>query len=97
MISTPQATPVGAPMNFLNPAGPVASQISGLLWGLIILSVAVVVIVSALVIAGIVRQLRRGPEIAPVTRPRKGVEWIYVGVALTTVVLVIFTGWTVVT
>jgi cytochrome c oxidase subunit II len=41
--------------------------------------------------------LRRDTRIAPVFRPREGVEWIYVGVALTTVALVIFTGWTVVT
>jgi cytochrome c oxidase subunit II len=97
MIRAAQAISRSEPMNVLRPAGPVASQISGLLWGLIILSVAVVLIISVLVIAGIVRQLRRGPEIAPVTRPRQGVEWIYIGVALTTAALVIFTGWTMVT
>lgn len=94
----PQAIPGGDSMNYLHPAGPVASAISGLLWGLLLLSIAVVVIISALVIAGIVRQLRRGgPQVAPVTRPAEGVSWIYVGVALTTLALVIFTGWTVVT
>jgi len=97
MISAPPAAPGGAPMNVLAPAGPVATQISGLLWGLSILSAVVVVIISGLVIAGIVRQLRRGPEIAPVSRPRQGVEWIYIGVALSTLALVVFTGWTVVT
>lgn len=85
-------------MNYLNPAGPQASAIASLLWGLVGLSVVVVVVVSALVIAGIVRQLlRREPDFAPIERPKQGVEWIYIGVGLSTLALVVFTGWTVTT
>jgi cytochrome c oxidase subunit 2 len=87
------------PMNYWSSAGPQAQQIDSLLWGLIWLSIVVVAIITVLVVAGILVRGKRGRQIAPadVERPRGGAWFIYVGVGISTVVLVAYTGWTVAT
>ncbi|CDP52988.1 Cytochrome c oxidase polypeptide II [Devosia sp. DBB001] len=87
-----------APMDLLASAGPASSDISALLWGLTILSVAVVVIVAGLVLGGIILRGKRVAGALPAVERRSGgVGWIYFGVALTTVALIGIAGWTVAT
>ena len=89
---------VGAPMDLLASAGPASSDISALLWGLTILSVVVVLVVAGLVVGGVVLRGRRLADVLPAVERRPGgVAWIYFGVALTTVALIGFAGWTVAT
>jgi cytochrome c oxidase subunit 2 len=92
-------TPEQWPMNFWSSAGAQGDAINGLLWGLIWLSVIVVVIIALLVIVGIIVRGARGREVAttPVERSGNGVGFIYIGVGISTLVLVVYTGWTVAT
>jgi cytochrome c oxidase subunit 2 len=99
--SSPHIAPVEPdtlPMNYVQTSGTQALQIQPLLWGLTILSVVVVVIIALLVVTGVIIRGRSGEtRDVPIGRSGNGPLWIYVGVGITTVVLVFFTGWTVVT
>ncbi|MGQ9366394.1 cytochrome c oxidase subunit II [Azospirillum sp. ST 5-10] len=89
-----------APMGYLETFGPRGHEIAALTWGLIVQSVVVVAIISALVVAGVFRRrLRRGVvpgEPLPVERSggRTGLRWMYIGLALTTVALLASVVWT---
>jgi cytochrome c oxidase subunit 2 len=85
-------------MGFWHTFGPRADPVTALNWGLSAISVAVVVIVTALVLAGVLQRANRtaGPMAdMPVARSTAGMRWIYIGVALTVVVLVGTLAWTV--
>jgi cytochrome c oxidase subunit II len=89
----------GAPLNYLTGAGVRAYPVVWLTWGLLVISCVVVVIVSFLVWQGTLR--RRAPqdtsggaEPALVQRPPTGLEWIYVGVGISSVVLLGSAVWT---
>jgi cytochrome c oxidase subunit II len=90
-----------APLNYLFTHGIRAQSISRLTWFTIAVSILVIVIVTALMLAGIWRRREVGPPDLPgealVERPEGGVSWIYVGVALTTGVLFATMVWTFVT
>lgn len=87
------------PMYYLETFGAKGDMTVPLLWGLIAVSVLVVVIISAMVIIGILRRrdpdLQAGGRIIAVSRPPGGIGWIHAGLALTTIVLIGFTAWTV--
>jgi cytochrome c oxidase subunit 2 len=86
-------------MGYLQTYGPRADPATSLLWGLIILSLAVVGIVTALAVAGVVVRRHRGPisDIAalPVERGASGLAWFYVGMPLTVVALIGALVWTI--
>jgi cytochrome c oxidase subunit 2 len=96
---TTPATPGALPMSYWSSAGLEADEGNGLLWGLIWLSVVVVIVITVLVIAGIVIRGARGRRMitTPISRAGHGVSLIYVGVGISTLVLVVYTGWTVAT
>jgi cytochrome c oxidase subunit 2 len=87
------------PLNYLTGAGPAAHSVVGLTWGLMVISVAVVLIVTGLVWAGIVRRGVRSakgvPAAVPVRREGDGMRWLTIGVGISSVVLVISLVWTV--
>jgi cytochrome c oxidase subunit 2 len=87
------------PLGFLATSGPHADPATGLTWGLIVLSVAVVVIVTGLVVAGLLRSSRAGGPGREggleVDRDAGGLNWIFVGMALTMVALAGTLAWTV--
>ena len=91
------------PMYYLESFGSPGRQIAEITWGVLILAIIVVVIIAVLVVAGVVLRARRGVEMTrdqeAVSRPddRHAIRWIYSGLALTTVVLIGFTVWTVAT
>ncbi len=89
-----------APMTFLRSFGSKADLVLPLTWGLIAISILVVVIVTALLL----RALYASPAIAakpneklPVERPAGGLAWIYVGTAISALVLFASAVWTMVT
>jgi len=86
------------PMNFMVTDGPRADPVTSLTWGLLILSVAVIVIITLAVLAGIIARRSRQPiaslATAPVGRDIGGLSWIYIGLALTVVALVAALIWT---
>jgi cytochrome c oxidase subunit 2 len=88
-----------APMNYLTGYGPRAHPVTALTWGLLALSIAVVVIMTVLVIAAMSRRGR--PRIVadaagklPVDRPVGGIDWIVIGIAATSVALLASLVWT---
>jgi|SRR6185312_7303841 len=87
------------PMSYLTTYGPRADPATGLTWGLIVLSLAVVAIVTVLVAAGVLRRRQRlagdgftglavGPE-------RGGLAFVWTGVGLTLLALIAALVWTV--
>jgi cytochrome c oxidase subunit 2 len=87
------------PLGLFSPAGAGAREISPLLWGLIWLSIIVVVIITVAVVAGCYVRSRgdRDPKLVVPTRSGSGLWWIYGGVGITTIILIAFIGWTVAT
>jgi cytochrome c oxidase subunit II len=89
------------PMYYLESFGPRGQAIADLTWGLLALSVAVVLIIALLVLFGVARPRSIGPGEAgrrlPVTRGGGGVRWIYIGLVPTTIALIGSITWTVVT
>ena len=69
-----------------------------LLWALLITSLLVIAIVAGLVVAGMARRRDTPaphlPHEAPLSRPERGLGWIYVGSAISTAVLVGAVIWT---
>jgi cytochrome c oxidase subunit 2 len=90
-----------APLHYLAGAGPRAYPVVALTWGVIVISLAVVVIISALVLFGVLR--RRSPALPdmtgapPVERGGNGLRWIAIGVAVSSVALVVSLVWTMAT
>lgn len=86
------------PMAYLKTFGPRADPVTGLTWGLIALSLAVVAIVTVLVVAGVAIRRQPGTPIGlalPVGPGRGGLSWIWIGLAPTLVALVAALAWTV--
>lgn len=89
------------PMSYLHTYSPGADPVTRLGWGLGIVSIAVVVIITGLLLLAIMR--RREPANAHnsdplhVGREGKGMRWIYIGVGVSTVVLFALAIWTLVT
>jgi cytochrome c oxidase subunit 2 len=97
--------PVGAlpgmgslPMSYLRTFGPAVDPATRLGWGLGIVSIAVVLIISALLLGGLFRPRSpadiRQSDPLHVGREGKGMRWIYIGVSLSTVVLMVLAIWT---
>jgi cytochrome c oxidase subunit 2 len=87
-------------MNYLQAFGAKAEKILPLTWGLTVISVLVVVIVTALLLRGLIVQPKIEPNLAgrmPVERPVGSLSWLYIGVGLSTLVLFISAAWTMVT
>lgn len=86
----------GAPLSYLTSAGAKADATLPLTWGLLAVSIVVLVVVAALTWAGIARRAAREPEaIAAAVHERDASAWLYVGVGLSSVVLVIVLIWAV--
>ena len=56
VLFRPVSAAAAAPMNYLRSFGPRADEIAALTWALLILSILVIVIVSALVLIGVIRR-----------------------------------------
>ena len=97
----PRQAQAAWPMYYLETYGPRGQAIADLTWGLIALSVAVVLIISVLVLVGVLVRRHRGTHGAghrlDVTRGGHGLGWMYFGLVLTTVALVGSVTWTVMT
>ena len=89
---------MSAPLNYLTSAGARANMILPLTWGVLIISILVCVIVCGLLTAAIFRrrQVDRpgGDARSLLRRPHGGLTWVYIGVGISTIVLVATTVWT---
>jgi len=99
-IMTAVAMPAAAsaaPLDYLHSSGTRADSVVALTWGVLAISVAVIVIISLLVAAAVWR--RPGMAMPPGTRtplqePVSGLNWIWIGVSLSTLVLLFSVVWT---
>lgn len=88
-----------ARLGYMHGDGPKAYPVVALTWGLLIISIVVVLCISVLVLAGV--WLRRAPvggqvAHAPVARGASGLPWLYWGIGITSLVLIGSVVWTVV-
>ena len=89
----------GTPMSYMRTFGPAGDPVTRLNWGLTAISVAVTVIIGLLVLLAALRK-RPPPQLdaqgrLPLDRGRGGMSWIYIGVAITVLVLFVSTIWNV--
>jgi cytochrome c oxidase subunit 2 len=95
-LAAPAAAIAAPAMSYLQTYGPSGDPTTRLGHALGIVSIAVIVIIAVLVVAAIYRR-RVPPESArelAVARDEGGVSWIYVGVGISTVVLIACAVWT---
>lgn len=89
-----------APLNYMTGAGAMADSVVPLTWGVTIISIAVVIIISLLVAGAIWRR----PGVAPqpvgsriaVDEKTNGLSWIWIGVSISSLVLLFTVVWTMV-
>jgi cytochrome c oxidase subunit II len=96
----PGAARADAPLNYLRTHGLHADAATTLLWGMMLISLAVVVIVCILLMGAVFRRRDPPQELSGrslVARASGGLAWIAVGVGTSIVVLFAVTVWTVVT
>jgi cytochrome c oxidase subunit 2 len=88
---------MNAPLNYLTGSGPLANPVVALTWGLLVISIAVVVIVTGLVVAGVFARRMKTTDAARVAvRPSgDGLRWLWIGMSVSTVALVVSLVWTV--
>jgi cytochrome c oxidase subunit II len=99
-VVLPTAAEADAPMTFLRSFGAHADPIKNLTWGVMLISLAVIVITTVLLLAGLGRRrntpMPELPGSAAVAHPPGGLPWLYIGVGVSTVVLFAVMVWTVV-
>jgi cytochrome c oxidase subunit 2 len=99
-VIAPPAWADDKPLSYLHGFGAKAMPIVALTWGLIAISVVVVVIITALVVIGVSRRRVRNPNglisAVPVTRSGSAIGWLYWGVGVSTLALFGSLIWTVV-
>jgi cytochrome c oxidase subunit II len=99
MLSLRATAASAAPLNYLTSFGTKADATRPLTWGVMLISIAVVVIISLLLIGAIWRR----PGLAPVTPGERmhvgpdsgGLNWLWIGVGLSSIVLLFSVVWTV--
>ena len=85
------------PMSYLRTFGPAGDPATRLGWGLGIVSIVVMVVIAVLLLAAIYRKRRARRASArelTVARDEGGLSWIYIGVGISTVVLIACAVWT---
>ncbi len=83
------------PMAYLQTFGPAGDPVTRLGWGLGIVSIGVVVIVTGLVVWAILRRRAAArPHELAVDSDSGGLPWIYIGVGISSVVLIACATWT---
>lgn len=94
----PASARAAAPLNYLVGFGDKANPVVALTWGVLVISVIVVAIISALVIWGVLKRRTNAalPENVPVEHRGSGLNWIGWGVGISSIALVFTLIWTVV-
>lgn len=99
VLAAPALAIAAPPMSYLRTYGPAGDPTTRLGQGLGIVSIIVMVVIAVLVVAAIAR--RRVPPASPhelaVARDAGGLSWIYIGVGISTVVLIACAVWTMLT
>jgi cytochrome c oxidase subunit 2 len=84
------------PLSYLTSAGEHARRILPLTWGVLGISAVVVAVIIVLTLLGVWRRTDRSPQaLAATPHKRDGSRWLYIGVGVSSVVLVVSLVWTV--
>ncbi len=96
LCGAPLVARADAPMSYLHTFGPAGDAATRLGWGLGIVSIVVVVVITILLLGAVLRRRARSddPNALAVQRDEGGMPWIYVGVGVSTVVLLGCALWT---
>lgn len=98
LIDLGDAVRMGPPMSYHHTFGPAADPITRLGWGLGIISALVIVIVGILLLGGIFRgragESTKSPRQLAVHSDTGGLDWIYIGVGISSVILLGCMVWT---
>jgi cytochrome c oxidase subunit II len=96
LAASPSTSIASSPMSYLRTAGPSGDPTTLLGWGLGIIAVGVLLVIAALLLWGVLRPHARPADSRALTvrADAGGMPWIYVGVGVTTVVLVGCAVWT---
>lgn len=104
LLASPFA--LGAPLSYTVGYGTKGYPVVHLLWALIVLSLVVIVAITVLTLAGVVRRVlerRRSPDerlrtdvisLVPLERAGKGLSWMYIGTAVSAALLIGSAIWT---
>lgn len=96
LCGTPLVAGAEPAMSYLHTYGPAGDPATQLGWGLGIVSIGVVLIITILLLAAVMR--RRGrvgdSKALAVDRDEGGMPWLYIGVGISTVVLIACAVWT---
>jgi cytochrome c oxidase subunit II len=96
LAALPASAGAAPPLSYLQTFGPAGDPVTELGWGLGIISLAVLAIITIALLGGLFRRRSRAQrqgELA-VTRDAGGVSWIYVGISISVVVLAGCALWT---
>ena len=96
LVALPASSACAQPMSYLRTFGPAGNPATQLGHGLGIVSIVVIIVIAVLLLAAIVRRRARPASARELTvaRDEGGVSWIYIGVGISTVVLIVCAGWT---
>lgn len=98
VLALPPAAQARTPLSYMTSYGTRAYPVVALLWGILIISIVVVVAVSVLLLLGLFRRrsgpVSNDPKALPLSRPEGGLPWIYIGSAISTVALLGTAFWT---
>jgi cytochrome c oxidase subunit 2 len=87
-----------APLQYLSGAGDKATPVVALTWGVLIISVAVIVIIAVLLAGALLRrpglQMARG-ERGPVLDDEGGLRWVWIGASVSALVMLLTIIWTI--
>jgi heme/copper-type cytochrome/quinol oxidase subunit 2 len=91
MFALPLAAQARTPPSYMTGYGTRAYPVVALLWGILIISIVVVVAVSVLLLLGLFRRrsgpVSNDPKALPLSRPEGGLPWLYIGSGISTVAL----------
>lgn len=96
----PLANTADTPMSYLQSFGLKTDLVLPLTWGLLLISLTVIIIISVLLVRGLFASPKTsvaGPDSAPVERPASGASWIVIGVGISAFVLFLSAVWTMAT
>jgi cytochrome c oxidase subunit II len=96
LATVPAAAVAAPPLSYLQTFGPAGDPVTRLGWGLGVISLIVLALITIALLAGIFRRRSREQRegTLAVTRDAGGVSWIYVGISISAVVLAACALWT---
>lgn len=99
LAAAPAAARADVPLQYLSTHGPRADPVTALTWGLMIISIVVVALLTGLVVVGVVVRRAKAastPKAVPLLRGGGGMGWLAWGAGLTLLTLAASVVWTVV-